>query len=207
MTMPGPWNSASDQKARSWRVAVSATALSLVLVGGSPASAQGSSAHLSLVSVATTPKGAADLCIRHAWACSSPKGKLEGDSSAILAAARDVNRRVNRGVRTVDDTVQYRVRDFWTLPSKRGGDCEDLALLKKQELMRRGVAANRLLMATVYGRRVGAHAVLVLRLDDGDFVLDILNNNIKPWHRTKYTFLRVQNPKAPSTWMTVSTRG
>ena len=178
-----------------------------MLLGGSPTWAQGSSAHLSLVSVATTPKGAADLCIRHAWACSNPKGKLQGDTRAILAAARDVNRRVNRRVRTVDDMVQYRVPDFWTLPSKRGGDCEDLALLKKRELLQRGIAANRLLMATVYGRRVGAHAVLVLRLDDGDYVLDILNNSIKPWHRTKYTFLRIQNPKAPGTWMTVSTRG
>jgi predicted transglutaminase-like cysteine proteinase len=129
------------------------------------------------------------------------------DSAAALRAAREVNRRVNQRVRAVDDSVQYRVEDNWTLPTRRGGDCEDFALLKKFEMIRRGVAADRLLIATVFSRTIGPHAVLVLRLDDGDHVLDNLTNEIKPWDRTGYTFLAVQNPKAPETWLRVSTKG
>jgi predicted transglutaminase-like cysteine proteinase len=171
-----------------------------------PGNAQSSGAYLPLSDVIAAPSGAANLCAQYAWACLSA-GAGSVDSAAALRAAREVNRRVNQRVRAVDDTVQYRVEDNWTLPTRRGGDCEDFALLKKFELIRRGVAADRLLIATVFSRTIGPHAVLVLRLDDGDHVLDNLTNEIKSWDRTGYTFLAVQNPKAPETWRRVSTKG
>jgi predicted transglutaminase-like cysteine proteinase len=64
-----------------------------------------------------------------------------------------------------------------------------------------GVPANRLLLATVHSRRYGPHAVLVLRLDDGDYVLDNLNDDILPWHATGYSFLKVQSPSQPRVWL------
>ena len=117
-----------------------------------------------------------------------------------LADATLVNRRVNRAIRSVADRQQYGMTEFWALPTAGAGDCEDFALAKKHELVKRGFPANRLLLATVHSRRTGAHAVLILRLENGDYVLDSLHNDIRPWRSTGYTFLRVQSPSSPGTW-------
>jgi predicted transglutaminase-like cysteine proteinase len=170
------------------------------------ANAQSSGAYLPLSGAISAPSGAANLCSQYAWACQSARIE-DVNSSAVLRAAREVNRRVNQRVRPVDDMAQYRVQDNWALPTRRGGDCEDFALLKKFEMIQRGVPADRLLIATVFSRTVGPHAVLVLRLEDGDHVLDNVTDVIKPWDRTGYTFLAVQNPQAPGTWLRVSTKG
>lgn len=45
--------------------------------------------------------------------------------------------------------------------------------------------------------------MLVLRTEEGDFVLDNLNNRVKGWQETGYSFLRMQNPDAPHRWNAV----
>ncbi len=119
--------------------------------------------------------------------------------------AQQVNRSVNRQIRPISDRRQYGTSEHWTLPSTSRGDCEDIALLKKRELIRRGVPAEHLLLATVFSRRTGAHAILILRLQDGDYVLDNVEPRIKHWRQTGYNFMRMQNPRAPSSWILVST--
>ena len=49
--------------------------------------------------------------------------------------------------------------------------------------------------------------MLVMRTDDGDFVLDNLTSRILPWQATGYTFLRIQNPARPSQWSAVLAGG
>ena len=99
------------------------------------------------------------------------------------------------------DLAQYKKADFWTLPNSRGGDCEDFALLKKKELITAGIAPERLLLSTVLDRQGNSHAVLIFRADTGDYVLDNLNDQIKTWQSTHYTFLRMQSPTNPRTWV------
>ena len=146
------------------------------------------------------PSAARDLCDRFPWACAA-----SGDRSPLtreqLQSVVVINRRINNTVPQITDQAQYGVEDYWALPTARGGDCEDFALLKKLELMRAGIAPERLLIATVLDRRLRAHAVLVLRTDFGDFVLDNLTTEIKPWTATGYTFLKMQNPNAPHRWV------
>ncbi|SPH18747.1 hypothetical protein DEA8626_02290 [Defluviimonas aquaemixtae] len=124
-----------------------------------------------------------------------------------MTLARDVNRAVNRKVREVSDLRQYGNDDVWALPTAKGGDCEDFALLKKKELIQRGVAPQNLLIATVLDRRGGPHAVLVLRTSHGDFVLDNLDSRILSWRQTGYTFLRMQDPSNPRRWNAVFSGG
>ena len=146
---------------------------------------------------------AAPLGARYAWACArGGEGRIVG-SENLLRAATIVNRKVNRSVREVSDSRQYRIREHWALPTRQGGDCEDFALLKKRELLRAGVPPDRLMIATVLDRKRRAHAVLVLRTDDGDYVLDNLTNRIKTWDRTGYSFLRMQDPRTKSGWKLV----
>jgi predicted transglutaminase-like cysteine proteinase len=67
-------------------------------------------------------------------------------------------------------------------------------------LIEQGIAADSLLISTVLDKKLNSHAVLVLRTDKGDMVLDNLTNRIMPWNKTGYTFLKLQNPKSLSRW-------
>lgn len=179
--------------------------LGLMVAAAGPAYADGKTI-LSTKSI-PAPLGARDICQRYAWACStSSQGAVTG-SRAKLELANRVNLSVNRSVREITDERQYRRREHWALPTQRGGDCEDFALLKKRELIRAGIAPSQLLIATVLDRRREAHAVLVLRTAAGDYVLDNLTNRIKPWDRTGYSFLRMQDPQSASGWTLVMRGG
>ena len=156
----------------------------------------------------SAPAGFHGICDRYAWACAATSEAAQpmGEQELMRLAGR-VNKEINRRVREVSDLNQYRVAEHWALPTARGGDCEDFALLKKRELIRLGVAPERLLIATALTRKREAHAVLILRTDAGDMVLDNLTSRIKPWHRTGYGFLRMQDPEAPARWQMVLAGG
>ncbi|MEW9922178.1 transglutaminase-like cysteine peptidase [Marimonas sp. MJW-29] len=165
-------------------------------------------ANLSLISAASAksfltarnftapPVGATGLCSTYPWACSA---KSHGNALAF-SDLRRVNRAINQRIFQINDDEQYGIPEKWTLPSRRGGDCEDIALLKKYELIRRGVAPNKLLLATTLDKKLRPHAVLVFRSDHGDLVLDNAHNKILAWADTGYTFLRMQDPRNPRRW-------
>ncbi|MGI3186514.1 transglutaminase-like cysteine peptidase [Nioella aestuarii] len=155
---------------------------------------------------AQAPQGAQDLCTRFTWACARG-GQGSSIPSALMATVRAVNLAVNRSVRPIEDEIQYGVSEHWALPTQRGGDCEDFALLKMMQLIERGVPANALLLATVLDRSGGSHAVLIVRTDQGDMVLDNLTNRVVDWRSTGYTFLRIQNPANRSQWRVVNAGG
>ena len=174
-------------------------AVVVALGSGLPAQA-GNGFILSTKSVAA-PKGFYGICDRYDWACARrAHGSRNFSHAELMALAERVNSSVNRSVREVSDKQQYRVEEVWALPTRRGGDCEDFALLKKRELIRLGVSPDRLLIATALTKRREAHAILMLRTDAGDVVLDNLTSRIKPWRETGYSFLRMQDPEAPSQW-------
>lgn len=158
------------------------------------------SAFLTFGTPISTPHGAANLCERYRWACQS-SGRVRFAPAEALSIAVSVNRRVNSGFRQISDSTQYRQEDRWALLTNRGGDCEDFALQKMLELIERGVPPEALMIATVHSRSVGAHAVLVLRTERGDFVLDNLNRRVLHWSETTYAFLRVQDPASRGRWL------
>ncbi|WP_170844625.1 transglutaminase-like cysteine peptidase [Aliiruegeria lutimaris] len=149
------------------------------------------------------PKAAATLCATYRWACAKSNRARSPELGKISA----VNRKINRSTREISDDAQYRREDHWALPSRRGGDCEDFALLKKRELIGMGYAPDRLLLTTVLDRAGRPHAVLVARTENGDFVVDNLRDTIKPWNKTGYTFLRMQDPSAPHRWVSLNVKG
>ena len=173
---------------------------------GTPALAVSDSPFLPLKTTVPAPSGAAELCRRYSWACEvSGQGRTLRRPDIDIAAA--INRRVNRGVVEISDHVQYGRTDYWALPTARGGDCEDIALLKKMELIRAGFPPEHLLLATALTRERVPHAVLVLRTEAGDFVMDNLDDRIRSWSATGYTYLRVQDPASPRQWRAVRVTG
>lgn len=193
---------------RNVAAAVTATALAglgAALVPGQAVA--GSGFILSTKSIAA-PAGFHGICERYTWACavrSSAERRIA--DSDLRALADRVNRSVNRQVAEVSDQKQYRRSEVWALPTRRGGDCEDFALLKKRELIRHGVSPDRLLIATALTETREPHAVLILRTGQGDLVLDNRTDRMKPWRQTGYSFLRMQDPQAPERWQMIMAGG
>lgn len=177
---------------------VSAVVLaSFFAVSGAQAS---EGAFITAISASPPPSGAQQLCRQYSWACSGQK-TASFTSKQEMQIVKKVNLQVNASTRSITDQSQYRQRELWALPTTRGGDCEDFALLKKRDLIKAGIDPSKLLIATVLDRRRNAHAVLVYRSAQGDLVLDNLTNSIKPWKATRYLFLRMQDPKQPRRWV------
>jgi predicted transglutaminase-like cysteine proteinase len=114
-----------------------------------------------------------------------------------------VNTHVNGHVHQQSDLATYGVAELWR-PSGDGphavGDCEDLAIEKRIELLAAHFPPQRLFFAVVYARDIGLHTVLVARLDSGDVVLDSRSPFIEPWSRTPYSWLAIETPGAPQVW-------
>lgn len=80
----------------------------------------------------------------------------------------------------VSDLVQFGVRDVWLSPLtfiQTSGDCEDYAIAKYLTLTLSGIPDDRLWLLLARDRLHGAdHAVLVVRVEGVDLVLDNLSD-------------------------------
>ena len=124
-----------------------------------------------------------------------------------LALINAVNRAVNREVRKASDFDLYGLLEFWSLPrvidGKMYGDCEDYALEKRRRLIAAGVPAAALSMAVATTARGEGHAVLVVSMESGDWVLDNLTPWATPWEDLNYHWLQRQ-VAGTDLWTTVS---
>lgn len=154
----------------------------------------------------SAPLGFAGLCSRYRWACEQSVN-ARSTKRANLSVVIAINRQVNQQTPRIEDLAQYGIREYWTLPTSRGGDCEDIVLLKKKMLLDQGIPTQSLLIATVLDRNLNNHAVLVFRTKNGDLVLDSLTNKIVRWEKTGYTFLKLQNPRALTAWQAILVGG
>jgi predicted transglutaminase-like cysteine proteinase len=106
----------------------------------------------------------------------------------VWNAIRAVNSRVNASVIPITDHAQWGVPDRWDLPTTGYGDCEDMQLLKRKLLAERGLPRRAMRMTVVIDDQGDGHAVLMLRTDRGDFMLDNETDAILPWDSTAYVF-------------------
>jgi len=118
---------------------------------------------------------------------------------------RDVNVAVNRQVREVSDMQNHGREDVWGIPGN-AGDCEDFAIMKKQELMRRGWPASTLLLTVVTLGGEG-HVVLTASTDRGDIILDNSTDALRDWTRVRYSFFARQSQKAHGKWERIVVAG
>lgn len=203
---PGPMERASRMMRRIVRASVMSAALVVGTAVVAEAAGPQSGAHLPALKRVSAPIGFDGVCERYAWACENGTATVKSTADLMRLADR-VNLSVNRRFDEIADETQYNRPEYWALPTAVGGDCEDFALLKRQELMALGVPGERLMIATVLDRQRRAHAVLVLRTNAGDLVLDNLTNRIMHWTETGYAFLRMQDPSVPSRWNAVFAGG
>ena len=101
-----------------------------------------------------------------------------------------INSRTNREITAITDEEHWGVVDRWDLPTDGKGDCEDYALLKRVRLAEAGLPRRALLMTVVIDEENAGHAVLMIRTDRGDYVLDNKRNAILPWSQTGYVYVK-----------------
>lgn len=118
-----------------------------------------------------------------------------------------VNQLVNRTVKKATDLELYGQPEYWSLPrqvnGKLYGDCEDYALEKRRQLIAAGVPETALSMAVAFTARGESHAVLMVSLESGDWVLDNLTPWATPWEDLNYRWVERQIP-GTALWTTIA---
>lgn len=117
----------------------------------------------------------------------------------------EINNYSNRNVIPVTDMEHYGVEEHWTYP-KSYGDCEDYVLLKRYMLLQRGWPASSLLITVVKQPNGDGHAVLTVRTDRADYVLDNLDGKVKQWNETNYRYLKRQSVRHTGHWTKIFDR-
>lgn len=154
---------------------------------------------MSMNGPAFAPPAFYTFCTDRPDLCASTGSVIKMElTDARGAELNEVNLMVNRRIREVSDMDNYGVEDLWTVPGN-SGDCEDFAILKKKELMRRGWPASTLLLTVVTVGGQG-HVVLTARTDRGDFILDNRTNALRDWTEVRYNFFARQSQGAHGMW-------
>jgi predicted transglutaminase-like cysteine proteinase len=116
-----------------------------------------------------------------------------------------VNQAVNKRVRPATDQDIYHKDEVWAYPVNFG-DCEDYVLLKRRVLIDKGIAPGNVLITVVRKPDGEGHAVLTVRTDRGDFILDNLNEEVLNWEATEYRYLKRQSSQHSGRWVTIESR-
>lgn len=148
------------------------------------------------------PIGAAEFCKAHREDCGPSAGlaDVEALTESNWRQLVSINEAINTSVAPVTDQDLYRVTEFWTYPSG-SGDCEDYALEKRRQLIANGWSPSALLMTVVRQQNGEGHAVLMVRTDRGDLVLDNQIGEILVWKDTSYQFVKRQSQTNSRKWV------
>jgi predicted transglutaminase-like cysteine proteinase len=112
-----------------------------------------------------------------------------------------INRDVNDEVEPVSDLEHWGTLERWSYPTDGKGDCEDYVLEKRKRLMDAGWPRQSLLITVVKDKKGDGHAVLTVKTDRGDFVLDNQETRIKAWTDTGYRFVKRQSEQDVNKWV------
>lgn len=197
----------------SWSTKTSADQASLVTVStttyqapsiqyDAPQTYDWSHLHLS------TPQAARPMTRPLTQASTAAEGYIRFDlDNQAMNVLRMVNDKVNRMMRGATDEQIYHVADYWNAPDLHDGvrgDCEDFALEKRRLLIQQGVPAAAMSIAIVRTRLGEDHAVLVVSTYQGDYVLDNLQYDIRPWRKANYVWVSRQGPNDDLGWVSLA---
>jgi predicted transglutaminase-like cysteine proteinase len=114
-----------------------------------------------------------------------------------------VNRWVNETVKPMTDMDHWGVVEKWSYPTDGYGDCEDYVLMKRKVLIDAGWPREALLITVVRDKKGDGHAVLTVKSDKGEFVLDNQNEEVLAWTDTGYRFVKRQSQNDPNIWVSL----
>lgn len=117
-----------------------------------------------------------------------------------------VNHKVNTTIKPTTDQDHWDIVDRWDIPTDGRGDCEDIQLLKRKILVEQyGLPKRALRMTVVIDEQGEGHAVLMVRTDEGELILDNKRDSILAWHQTGYVFVKREGQDSRS-WVSLGDR-
>ena len=151
------------------------------------------------------PIGWVEFCIEYKPECStqpsSPRDVVL--TQKAWADIIKVNAWVNQAIKPVTDLEHWGVIERWNYPDDGYGDCEDYVLLKRRMLMQAGWPREALLITVVRDKKGDGHAVLTVKTDHGEFILDNQEPQVLPWNKTGYRFVKRQSQSDPNLWVSL----
>ena len=162
--------------------------------------------YASLGETARSPIGWVEFCADNPGECAGGPSQPR-DIVMSQTAWRDllrVNRWVNETVKPMTDMDHWGVIEKWSLPTDGYGDCEDYVLLKRKMLIDAGWPREALLITVVRDKKGDGHAVLTVKTNRGEFILDNQESAILPWNQTGYRFVKRQSQSDPNVWIALS---
>jgi predicted transglutaminase-like cysteine proteinase len=174
------------------------------VLGAAPAAA-GEARFVSVGDGTRAPAGWVEFCAQRSWECHVAPTAVR---DVVLTAKAwnelvRINRRVNDRIRPMTDLEHHGLVEKWSYPDDGYGDCEDYVLLKRRMLMEAGWPREALLITVVRDRKGDGHAVLTVKTDQGEFVLDNHYEDILLWSDTSYRFVKRQSQSDPNVWLAI----
>jgi predicted transglutaminase-like cysteine proteinase len=163
-------------------------------------------AHAMLTGGPTSPPiGHFEFCKTHVSECTirSRDAGPEHMTNKLWRQMVTVNQAVNKHVKPLDDFDHFGKDEVWDYPTDGFGDCEDYVLEKRRRLLQGGVPISDLLITVVLQEDDSGHAVLTVRTDKGDFILDSLNPRVLRWDRTHYRYVKRQASDYTGHWVSI----
>ncbi len=161
--------------------------------------------YASLGDTTRSPIGWIEFCADNPGDCRGGTTQAR-DIVMTQAAWKDllrVNRWVNETVKPITDMDHWGVIEKWSYPTDGYGDCEDYVLLKRKMLIDAGWPREALLITVVRDKKGEGHAVLTVKSDKGEFVLDNQNEDVVAWTDTGYRFVKRQSQTDQNAWVSL----
>ena len=151
------------------------------------------------------PIGWVEFCVEYKGECAT-KPSTPRDVVLTPKAWSDmvkVNAWANENIQPVTDLEHWGVVERWNYPDDGKGDCEDYVLLKRRMLMQAGWPREALLITVVRDKKGDGHAVLTVKTNRGEFILDNQEIEVLAWNKTGYRFVKRQSQTDPNLWVSL----
>jgi predicted transglutaminase-like cysteine proteinase len=180
-----------------------AAALAVTLAGPIAEAASERPLFIALGNATRAPIGWIEFCSEYAPECETRA--IEARDVVLSAKAwKDlvrINKWVNDAVKPITDLDHWGVVERWNYPDDGYGDCEDYVLQKRKMLIQAGWPRQALLITVVRDKKGEGHAVLTVKTDKGEFILDNQEDQILLWAETGYRFVKRQSQADPNVWV------
>jgi predicted transglutaminase-like cysteine proteinase len=170
--------------------------------GAAPAE---SALYAAVGSVTRAPIGWVEFCSGHKPDCAT-KSTAARDVVLSPKAWTDlvrVNAWVNEQIKPLTDLEHWGVVERWDYAADGYGDCEDYVLVKRRMLIDAGWPREALLITVVRDKKGEGHAVLTVKTDKGEYVLDNQETEVLLWSKTGYRFVKRQSQTDQNTWVSL----
>jgi predicted transglutaminase-like cysteine proteinase len=186
-----------------WRAALAGFATAAMLSIASAHAASERALFISVGEAARAPAGWSQFCAEYAPECDTTE--LASRDAVLTSQAWNelgrINRWVNETITPLTDVEHWGVSERWNYPDDGYGDCEDYVLLKRRMLMQAGWPRQALLITVVRDKQGDGHAVLTVKTDKGEFILDNQTEGVLLWSETEYRFVKRQSQTDPNVWI------